>query len=134
MSDDLRADYFRRVEAMRDEALAGFVERRQQRTTIREKIAALLTRKATPKLTVAPKARRISGPTQPVLVDDGPGPTDNVERTSWHSAREQEQMPVQYCFACREPMLPGATVRDTGGVCGPCSRHNQGNPMPPSAA
>ena len=61
MSDDLRQDYFDRVNAM---AARFLTERRGRRETIRERIARLLGRQ--PALSVAPR-HRISGPREHVI-------------------------------------------------------------------
>ncbi len=111
MTDDEREVYQRNLRELAAEYRAQRPAARPR--TIRERIAALLGRQ--PKVPVAPKARRISGPM--------------IKPTDWHEPQGQALL-VHRCFACREEMLPGSTIRDTGGLCGPCSKHSQGTAMP----
>ena len=111
--DEFRADYFARVQALKAEWLA--VRQARPRRTIWQKVADLLRPSV---IHVEPKRVRSSGPT--------------LNPCDWHEPAPNALLPHR-CLQCGEEMLPGATIRDTRGLCGPCSKHGQGNPMPPAA-
>lgn len=85
---------------------------------------------------VTPKAKRISGPHTPELVDDGPGPQDACERSDWHTLAGQADLPPAVfgpkCAECRLEVFAGeATLLPPRGLCAKCFAHSQGNHMSP---